>query len=131
MINELYALGQLAVAGIARGSVYALLAVSFSIVADTVRVWNFASAGVYAIVAYLVWYLVTNGLALPVGVALAFVVAAILMVGVDVTVHDPLRRRGATSEAMARPQMRCVVAITSLTEYPRALARLSAQLGRP
>jgi branched-subunit amino acid ABC-type transport system permease component len=98
VINELYSLGQLAVAGIARGSVYALLAVSFSIVADTVGVWNFASAGVYAIVAYLVWYLVTNGLALPVGVALAFIVAAILMVGVDVTVHDPLRRRGATSE---------------------------------
>lgn len=113
MIN-LTTLAQLVISGLAFGCIYAMLAVSFTIVLDAVRVWNFAAAAVYTIVAYIVWIVLSHGLPIVLALAIGFVVAAGLMVLADVSVHDPLRRRRATGEIVMVGSITVTILVSGL-----------------
>lgn len=83
---------QLALNGIIIGSVYALVALGFTIIYGTVRFFHFAHGAVYASGAYLAWLAVMQ-LGMPVipGVVLACLLTGALGVLIDFAVYRPLR----------------------------------------
>jgi branched-chain amino acid transport system permease protein len=89
---------QLFLSGIVVGCVYALVALGFSVIYNTVRFFHFAHGAVYAWAAYLAVAGVSQ-LKLPLGVAAlgAIVVSACLGALTELLIYRPLKKRGATS----------------------------------
>lgn len=108
------AFAQLLVSGLALGAIYALLAVSFSLVVAAVGVWNFASAGVYTLAAFVVWVLLDHGVAFALACVVALAAGGLLMLACDVLVHEPLRRRGATTEIVMIGSLTLTILVTAL-----------------
>jgi branched-chain amino acid transport system permease protein len=100
-------LPQLLLNGLIAGSIYALVALGFSVVYKTVRFFHFAHGVIYAAGAYAA-YSIVIGLGLPpiVGFLFAAVVSALLGIIVDRVVYRPLRARKATSFSMGRRSSR-------------------------
>lgn len=88
---ELFA--QLTVNGLVSGSLFALLAISFGVILGTTRTFHFAHGIVYTTAAYAA-YGFAEGLSLPLWLAapLAVIAAALLGVGIEALVYQPLRR---------------------------------------
>ena len=89
-------LPQLVLNGVIAGSIYALVALGFTVIYGTVRFFHFAHGAVYAVGAYLAWLAVSR-LGLPVlpGLFLACLLAGALGVLIDAAVYRPLRARKA------------------------------------
>ncbi len=89
-------IGQLAINGLIAGSIYALVALGFTVIYGTVRFFHFAHGAVYAVGAYLAWLAVSRlGLQFFPSVVLACLLAGALGVLIDVAVYRPLRARRA------------------------------------
>lgn len=89
-------MAQIIANGIIVGSVYALIAIGFSLIYRTVRFFHFAHGAVYAVAAYAGWALHTySGLPFLVCVLAGCIVGAVLGVGIQRAVYEPLGRRGA------------------------------------
>lgn len=90
MISQILANGLLA------GSVYALVALGFSIIYSTVRFFHFAHGAVYTAGAYFTYlFFVIYKLPFAVAVAVAVLLAAILGVAIELLVYKPIKRRGS------------------------------------
>lgn len=89
---------QLLANGIALGSQYALLAVSFALIYRTARFYHFAHGAIFTVSAYAL-FVALRILELPLWAAVVFAVVAGMALGVAVErfVYAPLRRRGTNA----------------------------------
>ena len=89
---------QLFVLGITKGSIYALLSVSFGVIYFTTRTFHLAHGAVFVLTAYC-YYLFTSLLKLPLllAVLLCFPVAVLLGTLMERFIYMPLRQRYASS----------------------------------
>ena len=89
-------LRQLFINGIIAGSVYALVALGFTIIYRTVKFFHFAHGVVYATGAYLAYTLIISlGINPIISFFLAAILAGLLGIIVDRLVYKPLRKRKA------------------------------------
>jgi branched-chain amino acid transport system permease protein len=88
---------QLFFLGISKGSMWALLAVSFAIIFFTTRTFHIAHGALFAISAYC-FYIFVSIIGLPLGVAvlLDFLVAIVFAVLIEVLLYQRLRQRYAS-----------------------------------
>jgi len=87
---------QLLINGLVTGSALGVVAVSFSLVFSTAKIFHVAHAGVYTMAGYLAWTLTTRGV--PSLLALVFVVLICAAVGalIEHQLYDRLKQRNAT-----------------------------------
>src|SRR4051812_13011366 len=87
---------QLLANGLVTGSALGVVAISFSLVYATTKIFHVAHAGVYTLSGYLAWSLVRRGV--PDAVALPLVAAAAAIVGalIQSQLYARLARRRAT-----------------------------------
>ena len=91
-------MSQILANGIIEGSVYALIALGFSMIYRTVGFFHFAHGAVYAVGAYAAYTAAALwGLNTATAFLFACLVAAVLGVAIDRAVYAPLRRRRAPS----------------------------------
>ena len=89
---------QLIINGLIAGSIYALVALGFTIIYRTVNFFHFAHGAVYAVGAYLAYSLIISlGIHPLLGFILAVVGAGVVGVIINQLVYLPLRRRKAPS----------------------------------
>jgi len=83
---------QLSINGLIAGSVYALVALGFTIIYGTVRFFHFAHGAVYVAGAYLAW-LAVEQLGMPVipAVVSACLLAGVIGILIDLVIYRPLR----------------------------------------
>jgi branched-chain amino acid transport system permease protein len=85
---------QLAINGLIAGSIYALVALGFTIIYGTVKFFHFAHGAVYAVGAYLAWLAVSHmGMQIIPAVIFACLLAGALGVLIDLAIYRPLRAR--------------------------------------
>ncbi|MCK4501345.1 branched-chain amino acid ABC transporter permease, partial [Candidatus Babeliales bacterium] len=89
---------QVTVNGIIAGSIYALIAIGFTVIYRTVKFFHFAHGVVYTAGAYFAYTLIIS---LQLNFALSFflsiVLAAILGIAIDRLVYYPLRQQNASN----------------------------------
>ncbi len=87
---------QLLINGLVTGSALGVVAVSFSLIFSTAKIFHVAHAGVYTMAGYLAWSLAMHGV--PSLLALAIVVAICAGVGalIEHQLYDRLKQRRAT-----------------------------------
>ena len=79
-------------------SIYALVAVGFSVIYGTVRFFHIAHAAVYTAGAYLAYtFIILLGWPVAISLVLAIGLSALLGMGIDRSVYLPLRRRRASN----------------------------------
>lgn len=87
---------QLLINGIISGSIYALVALGFTVIYRTVKFFHFAHGVVYAAGAYLAYtFIISLGINPIVSFFLASILVGIAGVGIDRIVYKPLRKRKA------------------------------------
>jgi branched-chain amino acid transport system permease protein len=82
--------------GLTLGAIYALVAMSFSIIFTVTRTFHFAHGAIYTWVAYVIATLEASRIGFAGAVVVGLVVSICLSVGVEILVYRPLRRKGAT-----------------------------------
>jgi len=91
-------LQQLIINGIIAGSIYALIAIGFTVIYRTVRFFHFAHGVVYTAGAYFAYTLIISlNLNFALSFFLSIVLAAILGIAIDRFVYHPLRRLNASN----------------------------------
>jgi branched-chain amino acid transport system permease protein len=81
--------------GLTLGGIYAVVAMSFSIIFAVTRTFHFAHGAVYMWVAYVVATLETTGAGFAGALAVGLVTSVVLTLGIEMVVYRPMRRRGA------------------------------------
>ncbi|KAA0222302.1 branched-chain amino acid ABC transporter permease [candidate division KSB1 bacterium] len=90
-------ISQILANGLIAGSVYALVALGFSVIYSTVRFFHFAHGVVYTAGAYFTFlYFILFKLPFAVAVALAILSAALLGVAIEFLVYKPIKRQRAS-----------------------------------
>lgn len=82
--------------GLTLGGIYAVVAMSFSIIFSVTRTFHFAHGAVYMWVAYVVATLETSGAGFLGALAVGLVTSIVLTMAIELIVYRPMRRRGAT-----------------------------------
>ncbi|MDO8094646.1 MAG: branched-chain amino acid ABC transporter permease, partial [Candidatus Brocadiales bacterium] len=91
-------LQQLILNGIIAGSIYALVAIGFSIIYRTVKFFHFANGVVYATGAYLAYtFFILFGINTIISFFLSIALAALLGIAIDRFVYYPLRKHNASN----------------------------------
>jgi len=89
---------QIIINGLIAGSIYALIAIGFSIIYRTVKFFHFAHGVVYAAGAYLAFtFVMSVGINPIFSFFLTAVLAGVIGVGIDRLVYHPLRRQKASN----------------------------------
>jgi branched-chain amino acid transport system permease protein len=82
---------QLAINGVVLGSVYAIIALGFSLIYGATRIFHFAHGGIYACSAYIAYiFLIRLGFPLGVAIPASMFFTALLGVFLDWIVYEPL-----------------------------------------
>ncbi|RIK75212.1 branched-chain amino acid ABC transporter permease [candidate division KSB1 bacterium] len=90
-------MSQIIVNGLLAGSVYALIALGFSIIYSTVRFFHFAHGAVYTAGAYFTYlYFILFKMPFAAAVALAVLSAALLGVAIEFLVYKPIKGQKAS-----------------------------------
>lgn len=106
---------QLLVNGIFVGCIYALLALSFSIIFSPIRFWHFAHGAVFASAAYFAYVIsVRLGLHLIIVVLATLLFSALLGMAIELAIYRPLRWRGAGPMVLLIASMGTFVFIENL-----------------
>jgi branched-chain amino acid transport system permease protein len=87
---------QLLVNGIVTGCALGVVAISFSLVYSTTRIFHVAHAGVYTLGGYLAWSCVMHGIPDPLALVVAMLACAALGALIQTQLYARLARRGAT-----------------------------------
>jgi branched-chain amino acid transport system permease protein len=87
---------QLLVNGLVTGSALGVVAISFSLVYSTTKIFHVAHAGVYTMSGYLAWSLVRQGVPDPIALLLAMAAAAAVGALIQSQLYARLERRRAT-----------------------------------
>ena len=77
--------------GIQVGSIYALIALGYTMVYGIVKLINFAHGDILMVGAYLAFMIVGSGIPLPVAIIISMITCAILGVTIDYFAYRPLR----------------------------------------
>ncbi len=77
--------------GIQSGSIYALIALGYTMVYGIVKLINFAHGDILMVGAYLSFVLVNSGIPLPVAIIISMIACAILGVTIDYFAYRPIR----------------------------------------
>lgn len=110
-------LNQLLLNGIIAGSIYALVAIGFTVIYRTVKFFHFAHGVVYTAGAYFAYTLIISlHLNFAVSFFLAIVLAAILGVAIDRLVYYPLRRQKASNLIFLLASFGVVIFIQNLIQ---------------
>jgi branched-chain amino acid transport system permease protein len=89
---------QLGINGIDAGIIYSLVAVGFSLIFGTTRVFHVAQGATFVIAEYVFWWLTrTVGIPVPAAVVLTLIAAGGFGVAAYVCLYDPMRKRGHNS----------------------------------
>jgi len=89
---------QLIINGIITGSIYALIAIGFTVIYRTVKFFHFAHGVVYTAGAYFAYTLIISlGLNFALSFFLSIILAAVLGIAIDRFVYYPLRRQNASN----------------------------------
>ncbi|HKY42875.1 MAG TPA: branched-chain amino acid ABC transporter permease [Pyrinomonadaceae bacterium] len=90
-------LWQLLANGLVNGCLYAMMALGFALIYNTSRIFHIAYGATFTTAAYLcVFFLTELQLGLPLSVAMALLLSALLGVLIEVVVYSPLRRKNAS-----------------------------------
>jgi len=87
---------QLLVNGLVTGCALGMVAISFSLVFATTKIFHVAHAGVYTMAGYLTWSLITHGVPDALAMILSVAVCAIVGALIQNQLYDRLERRRAT-----------------------------------
>lgn len=91
-------ISQLVLNGVIAGSIYALVALSFSIIYKTVKFFHFAHGAVYTAGAYFAYSLAIQlQQEFLIAILLSMAFASLLGIGIDRAVYLPLRRKNASN----------------------------------
>ena len=125
MSAELTSIVQLVLYGLVAGSVYALMAVGFTLIYGVARVFHIAHAGVFTTAGYVAYTMVAL-CRWPVGLGfgVAIVVASLLGLAIHLAVYRPLERLGAD------PLVMIVASIGVLTVMENGLAMIFSNTPR-
>ncbi|MDZ7362131.1 MAG: hypothetical protein ONB46_15615 [candidate division KSB1 bacterium] len=90
---------QILINGLIAGSVYALVALGFSIIYSTVRFFHFAHGAVYTAGAYFTYlFFALCNLPFALAVALAVLFAALLGVAIEFFIYKPIKGQDASGK---------------------------------
>jgi len=110
-------LNQLLLNGIIAGSIYALIAIGFTVIYRTVKFFHFAHGVVYTAGAYFAYTLIISlHLNFALSFFLAIVLAAILGVAIDRLVYYPLRQQKASNLIFLLASFGVVIFIQNLIQ---------------
>jgi branched-chain amino acid transport system permease protein len=103
---------QLLILGITKGSLFALMAVSFGLIYFTTQTFHLAHGAVFVVIAYF-YYFCTSTLGLPLAVAvlLSFPVAVILAVAIELFLYQRLRVRYASSAILLLSSLSILIVV--------------------
>lgn len=91
-------IGQFLINGIITGILYSLLAIGFSLVYNTTKLFHIAAAAIYVFAAFMFyWFAVAFGLPVIVGAIIAILLTMGLSLLTDVSVYRPLKKRKASN----------------------------------
>lgn len=103
---------QLLILGITKGSIFALMAVSFEVIYFTTRTFHLAHGAVFVILAYVYYYFTSVlGLPLAVAVILCFPVSVIIGVLIERFLYQPLRERYASSAILLLSSLSVLITV--------------------
>ena len=106
---------QILVDGLVTGCIYALLAVGFSIIANSMNFFNLSHGGILLVGAFLTYFFkVKLNLALIPSVALATVVTTLVFQGIAATVFMPMRARGSAKWNVAMASLGVFIVIQAV-----------------
>jgi len=84
--------------GLCKGGVYALVALGFSLIYTTTRVFHVAHGAVFTIAAYILFATFSlAGIPLPLAIVATLVAAAVVGILIELFVHRPLEKKKASS----------------------------------
>jgi branched-subunit amino acid ABC-type transport system permease component len=108
-------LAQLITLGVAKGSLYALLAVSFAIIFFTTRTFHLAHGAIFTLVGYS-FYLFISILRLPliVSIFLSFIVSVVTGVLIELFIYRPLRWRYASTTILLLSSLAILITAPSI-----------------
>lgn len=87
---------QLLINGLVTGSALGVVAVSFSLIFSTTKIFHVAHAGVYTMAGYLGWSLVTRGVPSPLALVIVVLLCAAVGALIEHQLYDRLKQRRAT-----------------------------------
>ncbi|MBI3992136.1 MAG: branched-chain amino acid ABC transporter permease [Candidatus Lambdaproteobacteria bacterium] len=109
-------LSQFVFNGIVAGSVYALIALGFALIFTASRVFHFAHGGVYTVSAFAGYtVMVTLGLGLAAGFATAALVAALMGVGINMVLYEPMKAGNVSPFVAMISSFGVLIILTNLT----------------
>lgn len=92
---------QFIVNGVIAGSVYALVALGFSLIYGTVRFFHFAHGAIYTLGAYLAFsFFVMFHFSFVPSVVIAVVLAGLVGMAIELVIYRPMRRRKASNTVL-------------------------------
>ena len=94
LVYFFYDLGQYLINGLAQGSIYALIALGYTMVYGIIKLINFAHGEFYMIGAFIGYYCIISGMPLLVAFPAAMLGAGIFAVIVERIVYRPIRHAG-------------------------------------
>src|SRR5271166_4145207 len=87
---------QLLVTGLVTGCALGVVAISFSLVYATTKIFHVAHAGIYTLAGYLAWSLVVHGVPSPVALLLSMAACTVFGALIQMQLYARLERRRAT-----------------------------------
>ena len=107
---------QLIINGLITGGLFSLMAIGFSLVYNTTKVFHIAAAGVWAFASY-VYYLFSITIGLPVfaAIGIAVVISMALSLAIELIVYRPLYRKNASTGVMMIASIGVMTVIDSVT----------------
>ncbi len=116
LTNPVYLLQNL-VDGLARGAVYAVFALGFTLIFGVLDIVNLAHAATYMWCAFVGWIVMSEwGLPLPVGLLAAMLAGGLIAVGLEFVAFRPLRQEGAERLAPMISSIGASIIMVSLAE---------------
>lgn len=103
--------------GIMNGSLIALTALGFSLIYNTMKVFHIAYAGIYLWAAYVLYFFVEQmQWPLVASFGIALFAAALLSMGVEALVYNPLNRKGRSENALMISSVGVFILLVSTVE---------------
>lgn len=103
--------------GLVNGSLIALVALGFSLVYNTTRIFHIAYAGIYVWAGYLLyWFFQVLNLSLPLAIALSLSGSALLSYLCQALVYAPLIKSGRSHNALMISSVGVLIFLVSLSE---------------
>jgi branched-chain amino acid transport system permease protein len=103
---------QVIVNGLIAGAAYALIGISFGLIFQVSKFFNFAHGAIYTLAAYTAYYLIQLcGWKIWVGIPLAVIIASVIGGGINIFIYEPMLRRRSSSITLLVASLGILVAL--------------------